>query len=124
MAYKNFNSAKEYQAVYRKNNKEKLKEWHKKWYEKNKEQVKAKLKEFNLKYPGRISENRKKWADNNVEKRLLKGAKSRSKRPRLLRISDRLESQGWKLQLKLRQQVHRVGHQKRFLDPPRSRPQR
>jgi hypothetical protein len=80
MSYKNFKDRKEYQAFYRETNREKLKEWHKKWYEKNKEQVKAKLKEFNLKYPGRISENRKKWADNNVEKRLLKGAKSRSKR--------------------------------------------
>jgi len=80
MPYKNFKDRKEYQAFYRETNKEKLKEWHKNWYEKNKEKVKAKLKEFNLKYPGRISENRKKWADNNVEKRLLKGAKGRSKR--------------------------------------------
>ena len=80
MGYKNFKDRKEYQAFYRENNREKLKEWHKNWYEKNKERVKDKLKEFNLKYPGRISENRKKWADNNVEKRLLKGAKGRSKR--------------------------------------------
>ena len=80
MGYKNFKDRKEYQAFYRENNREKLKEWHKNWYQKNKERVKDKLKEFNLKYPGRISENRKKWADNNVEKRLLKGAKGRSKR--------------------------------------------
>lgn len=84
MGYKNFKSAKEYQAFYRAKNKEKSKEWHKKWYEENKEQVKARLKEFNLKYPGRIAENRRKWADRNVEKRMYKNAKSRATRANIL----------------------------------------
>ena len=84
MAYKNFKSAKEYQAFYRANNKEKSKEWHKKWYEEHKEQVKARLKEFNLKYPGRIAENRRKWADKNVEKRMYKNAKSRATKGNIL----------------------------------------
>jgi hypothetical protein len=84
MGYKNFKDRKEYQAFYRENNKEKLKQWHKKWYEEHKEQVKAKLKEFNLKYPGRISENRRKWADRNVEKRMYKNAKGRATRENIL----------------------------------------
>lgn len=84
MPYKNFKDRKEYMAFYRKANKEKLKELHKNWYEQNKEKVKEYQKEFNLKYPGRISENRRKWADRNVEKRMFKNVKNRARRQNIL----------------------------------------
>jgi hypothetical protein len=80
MGYKNFENRKEYQKFYRENNKEKINKYANEWYAKNKESIKAKLLEYNLKYPGKIAQRRREWADKNVEKRLLKSAKGRSKR--------------------------------------------
>ena len=80
MGYKNFKDRKEYQKFYREKNREKINKYANDWYAKNKEHQKAKLIEYNLKYPGKIAQRRKDWADKNVEKRLLKSAKGRSKR--------------------------------------------
>jgi len=80
MPCKAYEDVKEYKKRYREKNKEKINKWANDWYAKNKEKVKLKSIEYNLKYPGKIAQRRRDWADNNVEKRLLRSAKGRSKR--------------------------------------------
>jgi hypothetical protein len=81
---KYYEDNKEYKAIYRENNKEKIKELKKKWYQENKERVKAKMKEYTLKFPGKIAENRRKWSDRNVEKRMFHSAKNRATKGNIL----------------------------------------
>ena len=75
---------KEYQKRYREKNKEKVSKWATDWYAKNKEKVKLKNLEYNLKYPGKIAQRRREWADKNVEKRMFKNVKSRATREAVL----------------------------------------
>jgi hypothetical protein len=81
---KYYEDNKEHKAIYRENNKQKIKALQKKWYEENKERIKAKMKEYTLKFPGKIAENRRKWADRNVEKRMFRSAKNRATRENIL----------------------------------------
>ena len=80
MPCKAYEDVKKYKKIYREKNKEKINKWANDWYAKNKEKVKLKSIEYNLKYPGKVAQRRRDWADKNVEKRLWKSAKGRSNR--------------------------------------------